>query len=79
MFDRLQQAESAGLSQEQMRKLEEQAAEQGMRTLWKVGAGLVLSLLASHFNRDRDRDRGSDRGSVCVCGTATIGIGPGAS
>ena len=36
VFDKLQQAESAGLSAEQMRKLEEQAAEQGMRTLWKV-------------------------------------------
>jgi hypothetical protein len=36
VFDRLQAAESAGLSAEQMRKLEEQAAEQGMRTLWKV-------------------------------------------
>jgi hypothetical protein len=36
VFDKLQAAESAGLSAEQMRKLEEQAAEQGMRTLWKV-------------------------------------------
>lgn len=37
VFDRLQAAEGAGLSPEAMRKLEEQAAEQGMRTLWKVG------------------------------------------
>lgn len=32
----MQAAEGAGLPAEAMRKLEEQAAEQGMRTLWKV-------------------------------------------
>jgi hypothetical protein len=42
VFDKLAQAESAGLSAEQMRKLEEQAAEQGMRTLWKVRFNSLL-------------------------------------
>lgn len=49
VFERLQQAEAAGLSQDQMRKLEEQAAEQGMRTLWKVrpcSAGGVMHVKA---------------------------------
>ena len=37
IFDRLQEAERSGqLSPEALRKLEEQAAEQGIRTLWKV-------------------------------------------
>lgn len=35
VFDRLQLAEQSGLTPEQMRKLEEQAADQGMRTMWK--------------------------------------------
>ncbi|EIW70101.1 hypothetical protein TREMEDRAFT_68484 [Tremella mesenterica DSM 1558] len=35
VFDRLQQAEQSGMPPEQLRKLEEQAAEQGMRTMWK--------------------------------------------
>ena len=47
VFDKLQQAESAGLSAEQMRKLEEQAAEQGMRTLWKVC--LITSTTLHHI------------------------------
>ena len=38
VFDRLQQAEQSGLPPEALRKLEEQAAEQGMRTLWKVSS-----------------------------------------
>ncbi len=38
VFEKLQAAEGAGLAPEAMRKLEEQAAEQGMRTLWKVSA-----------------------------------------
>jgi hypothetical protein len=54
VFDKLQQAESAGLSAEQMRKLEEQAAEQGMRTLWKVSGiefcGCVLAPRSDTFN-----------------------------
>lgn len=48
VFDKLQQAESAGLSAEQMRKLEEQAAEQGMRTLWKVC--LITSTTLHHIH-----------------------------
>lgn len=36
VFERLQQAESSGLSSEAIKKLEEQAAEQGLRTIWKV-------------------------------------------
>ena len=36
VFDRLQLAEKSGISPAEMRKLEEQAAEQGMRTMWKV-------------------------------------------
>ncbi|ORY31242.1 putative chaperone regulator [Naematelia encephala] len=35
VFDKLQAAEGMGMSAEAMRKLEEQAAEQGMRTMWK--------------------------------------------
>ncbi|WVQ95578.1 hypothetical protein IAU59_002675 [Kwoniella sp. CBS 9459] len=41
VFDRLQAAEQSGMPPEQLRKLEEQAAEQGMRTLWK-GAKLEV-------------------------------------
>lgn len=41
VFDKLQQAEHSGLSPEALRKLEEQAAEQGIRTLWK-GAKLEV-------------------------------------
>ena len=41
VFDKLQQAEQSGLSPEAIKKLEEQAAEQGMRTLWK-GAKLEV-------------------------------------
>lgn len=36
VFDRLQTAEQSGMSPAELRKLEEQAAEQGMRTMWKV-------------------------------------------
>lgn len=36
VFDRLQLAEQSGISPAEMRKLEEQAAEQGLRTMWKV-------------------------------------------
>jgi hypothetical protein len=36
VFDRLQVAEQSGISPAEMRKLEEQAAEQGLRTMWKV-------------------------------------------
>ncbi|WVW80778.1 hypothetical protein I302_102764 [Kwoniella bestiolae CBS 10118] len=41
VFDRLQQAEQSGMAPEELRKLEEQAAEQGIRTLWK-GAKLEV-------------------------------------
>ena len=41
VFDKLQAAEKSGLAPDQMRKLEEQAAEQGIRTLWK-GAKLEV-------------------------------------
>ncbi|WVF68018.1 hypothetical protein IAT40_002780 [Kwoniella sp. CBS 6097] len=41
VFDKLQAAEQSGMAPEQLRKLEEQAAEQGMRTLWK-GAKLEV-------------------------------------
>ncbi|KAL7422956.1 DnaJ-like protein [Cryptotrichosporon argae] len=41
VFDRLQQAEGSGMSPADLRKLEEQAAEQGMKTLWK-GAKLEV-------------------------------------
>jgi len=41
VFDKLQAAEKAGLAPEALRKLEEQAAEQGIRTLWK-GAKLEV-------------------------------------
>ncbi|OCF30716.1 chaperone regulator [Kwoniella heveanensis BCC8398] len=41
VFDKLQAAEQSGMPPEQLRKLEEQAAEQGMRTLWK-GAKLEV-------------------------------------
>lgn len=36
VFERLQQAEQSGMASADLRKLEEQAAEQGMRTMWKV-------------------------------------------
>ncbi|AFR98025.1 chaperone regulator [Cryptococcus neoformans C23] len=35
VFERLQKAEQSGMSADELRKLEEQAAEQGMRTMWK--------------------------------------------
>ncbi|WVR08665.1 hypothetical protein IAU60_005723 [Kwoniella sp. DSM 27419] len=41
VFDKLQVAEQSGMPPDQLRKLEEQAAEQGMRTLWK-GAKLEV-------------------------------------
>ncbi|WWD20761.1 hypothetical protein CI109_105238 [Kwoniella shandongensis] len=41
VFDRLQLAEQSGMSPEDLRKLEEQASEQGLRTLWK-GAKLEV-------------------------------------
>ena len=41
VFDKLQQAEHAGLAPEALRKLEEQAAESGMKTMWK-GAKLEV-------------------------------------
>ncbi|WWD07270.1 hypothetical protein V865_005367 [Kwoniella europaea PYCC6329] len=41
VFDKLQQAEQSGMAPEELRKLEEQAAEQGIRTLWK-GAKLEV-------------------------------------
>lgn len=37
VFDKLQLAEQSGMAAEDLRKLEEQAAEQGLRTMWKVG------------------------------------------
>lgn len=39
VFDRLQVAEQSGMAPEDLRKLEEQAAEQGLRTMWKVCSG----------------------------------------
>ncbi|WWC65239.1 uncharacterized protein I303_107856 [Kwoniella dejecticola CBS 10117] len=41
VFDKLQLAEQSGMSPADLRKLEEQAAEQGIRTLWK-GAKLEV-------------------------------------
>lgn len=41
IFDKLQAAEHSGLPPEALRKLEEQASEQGLRTLWK-GAKLEV-------------------------------------
>ncbi|KAK4689264.1 hypothetical protein P7C73_g860, partial [Tremellales sp. Uapishka_1] len=41
VFDKLQAAEQSGMAPEELKKLEEQAAEQGMRTLWK-GAKLEV-------------------------------------
>jgi hypothetical protein len=41
VFEKLQAAEQSGVSPEELRKLEEQAAEQGLRTLWK-GAKLEV-------------------------------------
>nr|ODN95982.1 chaperone regulator [Cryptococcus depauperatus CBS 7855] len=35
VFEKLQAAERSGMSPEELRKLEEHAAEQGMRTMWK--------------------------------------------
>ncbi|KAI9637107.1 X-domain of DnaJ-containing-domain-containing protein [Dioszegia hungarica] len=35
VFDKLQLAEQSGMAAEDLRKLEEQAAEQGLRTMWK--------------------------------------------
>jgi hypothetical protein len=36
VFQKLQEAEQSGLSEEHVRKLEEQASEQGVRVIWKV-------------------------------------------
>jgi hypothetical protein len=36
VFQKLQEAEQSGLSAEHVRKLEEQASEQGVRVIWKV-------------------------------------------
>ncbi len=41
VFDRLQLAEQSGLAPDAIRKLEEQAAEQGLKTIWK-GAKLEV-------------------------------------
>lgn len=41
VFERLQAAEQAGMPPDELRKLEEQATEQGLRTLWK-GAKLEV-------------------------------------
>ncbi|TYJ55225.1 hypothetical protein B9479_004055 [Cryptococcus floricola] len=35
VFERLQAAEQSGIAPEELRKLEEQASEQGLRTMWK--------------------------------------------
>lgn len=44
VFQKLQEAEQSGLSAEHVRKLEEQASEQGVRVIWKVGCPRVVSL-----------------------------------
>lgn len=36
VFEKLQLAEQSGMPADELRKLEEQAAEQGLRTMWKV-------------------------------------------
>ena len=69
MFDKLQQAEQSGMTPEQLKKLEEQAAEQGIRTLWKVSgefraavpfsATQVLSALRSAGNLRSDQEHQS--------------------
>lgn len=38
VFQKLQDAEQSGLSAEHVKKLEEQAAEQGVRVIWKAGS-----------------------------------------
>jgi hypothetical protein len=43
VFDRLQVAEQSGMAAEDLRKLEEQAAEQGQRTMWKVSVRAVYA------------------------------------
>lgn len=45
VFERLQAAEQSGVSPEELRKLEEAAAEQGLRTLWKGAKLEVESVL----------------------------------
>ena len=42
VFDKLQAAEQAGIPADELKKLEEQAAEQGLRTLWKVSLVVLL-------------------------------------
>lgn len=60
VFDKLQLAEQSGLPAEEMRKLEEQAAEQGIRTLWKVSSEGILCCPADIFpgSQARSRERG---------------------
>ncbi|BEJ15054.1 hypothetical protein CspHIS471_0408210 [Cutaneotrichosporon sp. HIS471] len=45
VFEKLQAAEQSGVSPEELRKLEEQAAEQGVRTLWKGAKMEVESVI----------------------------------
>lgn len=51
VFERLQAAEQSGMSPEDLRKLEEQAAEQGMRTLWKGAKLEVESVIRETCDR----------------------------
>lgn len=51
VFDKLQQAESSGLSAEAVKKLEEQAAEQGVRTIWKGAKLEVESVIRETCDR----------------------------
>jgi hypothetical protein len=42
VFEKLQLAEQSGMPADELRKLEEQAAEQGLRTMWKVSLCLLI-------------------------------------
>ncbi|KAI5449020.1 DnaJ-like protein, variant 2 [Naganishia albida] len=47
VFQKLQEAEQSGLSEEHVRKLEEQASEQGVRVIWKGAKLEVESVIRS--------------------------------
>jgi hypothetical protein len=43
VFQKLQEAEKSGLSAEHVRNLEEKAAEQGVRVIWKVCTAAIIT------------------------------------
>jgi hypothetical protein len=67
VFERLQQAERSGLPPDAIRKLEEQAAEQGLKTVWKVSWECCIVLtLASLKHRHGPSFSGRQTGSgIC--------------